>query len=147
MAEAVRFELTIQLPVCLLSRQMPSSTRPRFHNRLRHEMLLFNGLIDGLGTLIGLHDTTTGCCSFLSFGPLSCQGATQFRCCLLWLCHVISYLKNFLTIHRSQKYRTERGKTSSVQLNGSGTSRGTLPYARSKVSFGVILPWPSSLLN
>ena len=30
MAEAVRFELTIQLPVCLLSRQMPSATRPRF---------------------------------------------------------------------------------------------------------------------
>ena len=30
LAEAVRFELTIQLPVCLLSRQMPSATRPRF---------------------------------------------------------------------------------------------------------------------
>ena len=32
LAESVRFELTIELPLCLLSRQVPSSTRPALRN-------------------------------------------------------------------------------------------------------------------
>jgi hypothetical protein len=47
-------------------------------------------------------------------------------------------------IHFNQKYLIDRDKNSSVQLNGSGTSRGTLPYALSKVSLRVTLFWPYS---
>lgn len=51
MAEAVRFELTIELPLCLLSRQVPSATRPRFRDSYftgTFEPMALNGL-SGLG--------------------------------------------------------------------------------------------------
>ena len=41
LAEAVRFELTIELPLRLLSRQVPSSTRPRFRITLLHVLLTY----------------------------------------------------------------------------------------------------------
>ena len=46
---------------------------------------------------------------------------------------LLYYLKNFLTIHLSQKYLIGRGNKSS-KLKGSGISLGVLPYALSNVS-------------